>query len=181
LQDALIGTEMTQQRPQCYASMIVGGTLSIGLPERPIRRDMPFPLSGIKRELVNRSPGFSVRSTGSSFVLGSQGRFVVHSADPRKARVIFTMHDSERALANDIKYRAKAPNARDLDLWNPDGIVCYFAGRTDVDGILFDRCYPGGIVVAPEARAEWKNVFFGENNLAAPDELYWNLRTDERE
>ena len=84
LQDAFAGTEMTQQRPQCYASMIVGGTLMIGLPDKPIGRDMRFALSGIKKELINRSPGFSVRSTGSSFVLGQQGRFEIGRASCRE-------------------------------------------------------------------------------------------------
>jgi hypothetical protein len=178
LQGAFAGTEMTQQRPQCYASMIVGGTLMIGLPDKPIRRDMRFALSGIRKELISRSPGFGVRSAGSSFVLGQQGRFVIHSADPKKARVIFTMHDSERAFARDAGYRAKASNARDMAYWNPEGIGCYFAGRTVVDGILFDKVYPGGIIVAPEARAKWKNVFYGQNNLAEPEELYWDLRKE---
>ena len=108
-------------------------------------------------------------------MLRQQGRFVVHSADPQKARVIFTMHDSERAIAHDARYRGKAPNARDLGLWNPEGILCYFAGQTDIDGILFDNFYPGGIAVAPEARAKWKNVFYGEHNLAEPEKLYWDL------
>ncbi len=150
----------------------------IGLPDRPIRRDMRFALSGIRKDLISRNPGFSVRSTGSSFVLGEQGRFVIHSADPKKARVIFTMHDSKRAFARDAGYRAKASKARDMTLWNPEGIGCYFAGQTEFDGVLFDRVYPGGIIVAPEARARWQNVFYGENNLAPPDELYWNQGTE---
>ncbi len=175
LQDAFAGTEMTQQRPQCYASMIVGGTLRIGLPDKPIRRDMRFALSGIRKDLVNHSPGLSVRSTGSSFVLGPQGLFAIHSADPKTARVIISMHDSKRALARDADYRAKSPKARDKALWNPEGIVCYFAGRTEIDGVLFDKLYPGGIVVAPDARSKWKNVSYGRNNLAEPEELYRDL------
>jgi len=179
LQDAFAGTEMTQQRPQCYASMIVGGTLRIGLPDKPITRDMLFPLSGIKKGLISRSPGFSVRSVGSSFVLGSQGRFVIHSADPKKARVIFTMHDSKRALARDASYRAKAPRSRDLSLWGAEGIGCHFAGATEIDGVMFDNIHPGGIVATPEARAKWKNVFYGKNNLAKPEKLHTDLKAEE--
>jgi hypothetical protein len=178
LQDAFAGTEMTQQRPQCYASMIVGGTLRIGLPDKPIVRDMRFALSGIRKDLISDSPGFSVRSTGCSFVLGFQGRFVIHSADPKKARVIFTMHDSKRAITRDARYRAKAPRSRDIALWKTEGIGCYFAGQTEIDGILFDRVYPGGIIVAPEARAKWKNVFYGKNNLAKPEKLYSDLKAE---
>jgi len=179
LQDAFAGTEMTQQRPQCYASMIVGGTLRIGLPDKPIVRDMRFALSGVKKGLINPNPGFSVRSAGSSFVLGPRGRFVVHSADPKKARVIFTMHDSKRALARDAGYRAKATKARDLSLWAAEGVVCHFAGRTEIDGVLFDKMHPGGIVASPEARAKWRNVFYGKNNLAPPEELHSDLKTED--
>jgi len=175
LPDAFAGTVMTQQRPRCHTCVIVGGTLMIGLPDRPIRRDVRFPLSGIKKELINRNPAFSVRSTGCSFVLGQQGRFVVHSADPQKARVIFTMHDSERAIANDARYRAQAPASNDMALWKPEGIICYFGGQTEVNGIVFDKVCRGGIIVAPEVRAKWKNVFYGQDNLAEPEELYCDL------
>ena len=38
LQDALVGSEVTMQLPQCYASVMVSGTLMIGLPDKPIRK-----------------------------------------------------------------------------------------------------------------------------------------------
>ena len=108
-----------------------------------------------------------MRSAGSSFVLSQQGRFVIHSADPQNARVIFTMHDSERANAAGARYTRGG---------QPEGIVCYFAGQTEIDGILFDKCHPGGIIATPESRANWKNVFYGKHNLAEPDKLYWDLK-----
>jgi hypothetical protein len=169
LQDALVGSEVTMQHPQCYASVTVSGTLMIGLPDKPIRKDMPFPLSGVKKESINRTPGVDMRSSGSSFVLSQQGRFVIHSADPRNARVLFTMHDSERARAAGARYTRDGP---------PEGIVCYFAGQTEIDGILFDKSHPGGIIAPPETRAVWKNVFYGKHNLAASDELHWDLELD---
>ena len=33
----------------------------------------------------------------------------------------------------------------------------------------------GGIIVAPESRAKWKNIYYGENNLAKPERLYYDL------
>ncbi len=60
----------------------------------------------------------------------------------------------------------------------PEGIVCYFAGQTDIDGILFDKCHPGGIIAPPGNRANWKNVFYGKDNLAAPDELHRDLKVE---
>ena len=56
LQDALVGSEVTMQHPQCYASVMVSGTLMIGLPDKPIRKDMPFPLSGVKQEIHQPQP-----------------------------------------------------------------------------------------------------------------------------
>jgi len=167
LQDATVGSEITRQMQQCYASIWVGGTLMIGLPDKPIRRDMPFPLSGVTKDRISRNPGGGMRVAGVSFVLSDQGRFVVHSADPRKARVIFKMHDSERARKKGARYTSR--NGK------PDGIALYFAGKADLNGVVFDNVLEGGIMVSSEQRAAWKNVFHGEHNLAEPGKLYWKL------
>ena len=29
-------------------------------------------------------------------------------------------------------------------------------------------------MVSPQQRAKWKNVSYGDNNLAKPDKLYWD-------
>jgi len=168
LQDAVVGTEITQQHPQCYASIMVSGALMIGLPDKPIRRDMAFALSGVRKDSINRAPPVDMRSAGSSFVLSEPGRFEVHSADPQRARVIFKMHDSERAR------KAGAKFTRD---GKPDGIALYFAGKADLDGVVFDNVVEGGIMVSPRQRATWKNIFYGPRNLAEPEKLYWKLET----
>jgi hypothetical protein len=71
------------------------------------------------------------------------------------------MHDSERAK--------KA--SRD----EPEGIVCYFAGNVELNGVVFDNVIEGGIVTPAATRATWKNIFYGEHNLAEPEKLYWDL------
>ena len=51
----------------------------------------------------------------------------------------------------------------------------YFAGDAPLNGVVFDDLYENGIMVPLATRATWKNVFYGEQNLAEPDKLYWNL------
>ena len=131
---------------------------------------MPFPLGGVKKDLINRAPGGSMRIAGASFVLTDQGRFVVHSADPEKARVVFKMHDSDRALANGERYARGG---------KPEGIVCYFGGKAELDGVMFDNVFAGGIIAPPAMRKTWKNVFYGKHNLAEPEKLYWDLKVDD--
>jgi len=87
----------------------------------------------------------------------------MHTVDPKKARVIIKLHDSEKAKAREKKWGT------------PDGIVCYFAGETNLNGVVFDNVLEGGIISTPAARASWKNVSFGPNNAAAPEKLYWDI------
>jgi len=170
LQDARLGLECVRNQEVCRASVWVGGTLMIGMPDRPITRDMPIPVAGVAEDKINRSPGQSHRCSGVSFFLGEQGRLVTHSIDPAKARVVFKMFDSDRAKAK----------AREWGGWDtPEGIVLDFAGKTEFNGVVFDNVYEGGIMVSPEQRAKWKNVSYGKNNLAEPEKLYWDLKTDE--
>ncbi len=168
LQDARIGHEITIQEPECHASVWIAGTLMVGMPERPITRDMPFPVAGIAKDKIRRDPAEGGRTEGVSFLLGKQGRFVVHSADPTKARVVFKMHDSEKAKT---KAKERGPS------WGtPAGILLYFAGQADLNGVVFDNVLPGGIMAPATTRKSWKNVFYGKHNLAEPEKLHWDMK-----
>jgi len=161
LQDARIGHETTMQQDICKASVWVGGTLMIGMPDRPITRDMLFPVAGVLTDKISREPPENQRTAGVSFLVGKQGRMVIHSVDPAKARVIFKMHDSEKAKTRGRRYG------------KPEGIVLDFVGKAELNGVVFDNVHEGGIMVSSEQRATWKNVFYGEHNLAEPEKLYW--------
>ena len=167
LQDARVGSECTRQHPQCYASIMVSGTLMVGLPEKPITRDMVFPLSGVLKDSVNHNPPVDMRSAGCSFVLSRDGQFVVHSADPASARVVFKLYDTDEARRAGARYSRKT---------QVDGIALFFGGKADLNGVVFDTVVPGGIMASPGQRAKWKNVSYGENNLAAPDRLHYDLK-----
>jgi hypothetical protein len=161
LQDARIGCETTAAS-KGNASVWVGGTLTIGTPQRPITRDMIFGVAGIEEQLISREPAENIRCPGVSFLVGKQGRLLMHTVDPTKARLVFKMHDSAKARENGKRYG------------NPKGIVLNFLGEAELNGVVFDNVLEDGIMVSPEQRKKWKNVFYGEHNLAAPDKLYWN-------
>ncbi len=171
LQDARIGCETTATLGG-KASVWVGGTLMIGTPQRPITRDMIFAVTGIDEKFILRQPAENIRCPGVSFLVGEKGRFVVHTVDPTKARVVFKMHEGEKARA-----RGKGRG----DFGDPKGIVLDFLGEAKLNGVVFDNVLEDGIMVSPEQRAIWKNVSYGTNNLAEPEKLYWSAPTDNQE
>ena len=171
LQDAKVGYEAAFQR-DCCASIWIGGTLMIGLPDKPIYKDMPLYLSGVTKDRINRGPGGGMRIAGASFVLSDKGRFAVHSTDPKKTRVIFKMHDSERAKDAGKRYNRDG---------QPGGLICYFGGKAELNGVMFDNVHPGGIIAPPAVWKTWKNVFYGKNNLAGPEKLYWDLKAEDKQ
>jgi hypothetical protein len=167
LQGARVGSECTRQHPQCYASIMVSGTLKIGLPEKPITRDMAFPLSGVLKGAVNRDPPVDMRSAGCSFVLSRDGTFEIHSADPARARVVFKLYDTDEAKRAGARYERTS---------KVDGIAVFFGGTAELNGVVFDTVVPGGIMASPRQRATWRNVFYGERNLAEPKDLHYDLK-----
>jgi len=139
----------------------------IGTPERPITRDMLFPVVGVEEQYIIRKPAGGIRTPGVSFLVSEKGQLVMHTVDPTKARLVFKMHDSEKAKAAGKKYG------------NPKGTVLAFFGKAKLNGVVFDNVLEGGIMVSPEQRATWKNVSYGKNNLAGPEKLYWDLKLED--
>ena len=97
-------------------------------------------------------------------LVGAEGRFAVHSADPSKARVIFRMHDSDKAKAQSLR--------QGRGEWKPEGIAFHFAGESRLNGVVFDNVLEGGIAAPASVRKTWKNISYGENNLAEPEKLH---------
>jgi hypothetical protein len=124
---------------------------------------MPFAVCGIEDSLIDRQAAGSLRTPGVSLLVSEEGRLVMHSADPTKARLVFRMHDTEKARQRGEQYG------------HPKGIVLDFAGRAELNGVVFDNVLEEGIMVSPGQRATWKNVFYGEHNLAEPENLYYDL------
>ena len=68
---------------------------------------------------------------------------MVHSADPENARVILKMHDSEKAKMRGMRYGTSG------------GLVCYLAGKAELNGVVFDNVHAGGIIASPAVRKTW--------------------------
>jgi len=166
LQDASISYE-TIAKQNGSASVWVGGTLMIGTPQRPVTRDMLFAVCGVEEELIERQAAGGLRTPGVSLLVSKEGRLVMHTADPTKARLVFKMYDSEKARQRGKQYG------------DPKGIVLDFEGKTELNGVVFDNVVEGGIMFSPEQRATWQNVSYGEHNLAEPEKLYWDLEVKE--
>ena len=163
LQDARIGCEISTMQAG-RASVWVGGTLMVGTSDHPITRDMLFPGTGIEEDKSIRNPAGSGRTPGVSFLVSPKGRVIMHSADPSKARVVFKMHDSEKARRLGKQWG------------DAKGIVLAFLGQTELNGVVFDNVLEGGIMAPPEMRKKWKNINYGKNNLAEPEKLYWDFK-----
>ncbi len=157
----------------------IAGTLMFGTPEHPLRRDLRFPGCLFNPEDLMPSPSLGQRTGGASFVVGESGRIVIHSKDPKTARVVFCPVPA----ANPFSQYVMPPYAKGREM--PKGVTAVFAGKTDFDGIVFEGFYEHGVLVAPEDRARWRHVFFGDN-LAEPAGLFAPLpaepaRTDEEQ
>jgi hypothetical protein len=147
----------------------VAGLLMFGTPEHPLTRDLRFEGCLFNMEDLTPTPRITQRTTGASFVLASTGKMVIHSRDPRKARVIFCPRPKDAPVSQYVV----APRCKGRE--TPTAVTAVFAGETDFDGVVFDGFYKGGIVVDRAARRRWKNVFFGESNQAASEELFRDL------
>jgi len=156
-----------------------------GTPEHPLTRDLDFGGAYFSQEKVDSKAVPNQRTSGASFVLGSTGKIVVHSANPAKARVLFQPRSkdlpvSQYVLPKDLwKLCKQAKNKLlppDPALWDeaivPKGVVALFLGETDFNGVVFDGFYKEGIIVSDVQRKAWKNVTFGQKNQGKPEELF---------
>ncbi len=152
----------------------IAGTLLFGTPEKPLTRDLYFGATYYPEELIDPKGRSTDRAFGASYILGETGKMVIHSADPSKARVVFRPHPREWQVSRGAPAGDEFWAKPDM----PQGIAALFRGETDFNGVMFDGFYEGGILVDPKARAKWQNVSFGENNLAAPEQLFQDLVKD---
>jgi len=139
------------------------GVIQAGSPERPLTADA-FVMLGFA---PNDSPGL----TGLYAAKGSQVR--VYSADPSRARLVFTSITS-RTDYNDGHGRSVGDPAKKAK--GNEGITMQLAGDVTLDGVLFDYVCKGGIKLADLAtRRAWSHVAFGPHNATGPDGLFGPL------
>jgi len=139
------------------------GVLQAGSPERPLTADAYVMLGFAENDRPGR--------TGLYAAKGSQIR--VYSANPSRARLVFTSITSRRDYCN----------GRGRPVGNPGkkasgntGITMQLAGDVALDGVLFDYVCEKGIKLAePNSRKAWAHVAYGRHNAAAPTGLFGSL------
>lgn len=161
----------------------IAGTLQFGTPELPLTRDLYFDACYYPAQHIEPGANPGPRMRGASWVFGESSRIRMHTVDPQTARVVFSprprnlpIRDSDthgnEQLAQSVDGQNYPPKP---ELWEqpgiPNGVAAIFRGDLQLNGVVFDGFHPGGIVVAPETRAQWQNVFFGPNNHGTPQEL----------
>jgi hypothetical protein len=133
-----------------HSDLDVYGTLQAGMADRPLTKDAYLLLS----------PGADRFLGGRGLDVHPQGLLAVHSADPKKARLVFRIH----------------PQAADGN-GNLSSLVIALLGKLSLDGVEFNNFPRGGIKLAdPGVRKEWKNVFYGKHNGGEPDELFATIQ-----
>jgi hypothetical protein len=143
----------------------IAGALLLGTPEHPLTRDLRIPCCLFNLEDLTGEPKLGQRTSGASFVLGKTGSITVHSSDPKTARAVFCPVPA----GNPHSQYVMPPYAKGREM--PTGITAVFAGKTDLNGVVFEGFYKGGILAAPSARRAWRNVAFGAN-LAEGEEIF---------
>jgi len=145
--------------------IMVRGALLAGTPDRTLTEDARLGLS-----FKSRGMGYESPSRGSAndrgLVVFPEGKLVVHSADPDKAKLVFFWH---RQPVHSFK-----PN-RDLDRIEslPHGVDMLLLGDIDLNGVAFNDMLNGGVILRDRAmRDRIRNVRMGEGNFGSLDELF---------
>jgi hypothetical protein len=144
----------------------LGGTLLAGLPRRPLTKDCFLALSYKPRGKSGNTASFATdaRADDRGMVVLEGADIRVHSSNPRKARLVIHWHGLVEK-EDDEEILAKNGTVHRIDMVILEDI--------QPNGVMFDHFHKGGIQMKnPDSRLKWKNVFYGEHNEAAPDELF---------
>ncbi|MDA3961397.1 MAG: hypothetical protein PF961_11450 [Planctomycetota bacterium] len=164
----------------------IDGDLLFGTNKHPLTRDLVFSacLYPLDRFKADSYP--SERASGASYVFGKSSTVTINSIDPTTARVIFRPRDratlplSRYTVPKSVAGLTSRDGPAKPELYEHDGVpkgcIALFHGTTNFDGVVFDGFQPGGIVVDPAAAKRWRNVSFGEANLAEPKQLFTPLK-----
>ena len=161
---------------QYNTSVYKGGTIQAGSPKRPIKKDAFFLLGIAKGKPNSRKAGFYA---------ANESMIRVYSADPARARLVFSSitnrpHFYDRGLRN-----LGTPNKKAQG--NQYGIELFLAGKMDLNGVMFDYVRRGGLQLQDRSVVKkWKNVFYGSHNagsketliapLSVPGNIYYHKR-----
>jgi hypothetical protein len=169
------------------------GTLQGGLPERPLTRDAyvgltyqnpngtKFYPSGIdtwpeKKKMEDRLV---------PLLLYAGSRIKTYSTDVKSACLVITWVglEAKEYYTSKLLFRRMSKKGQDYLVRQLDSLPKYvmaaFAKGAEVDGVRFDRFLRDGILLEdPSVRQSWRNVFFGDDNQAPPDQLFRQAETN---
>jgi hypothetical protein len=106
-----------------------------------------------------------------------------YSTDITRARLVITQLPPDTQItflrppagSREYAQAVRDPKRRDFIAWLdqlPKGVDVAVGAGVTIDGVEFDCVHKGGIMVQDRsAVGQWKNVFWGPNNLAAPGQL----------
>lgn len=137
----------------------VRGVLTAGLPDRPLTRDATIMLG--KKDYTGVMGVWSPGDDHCALMVSPGGQMRIHSADPKKARLVFLNAGFDQNLDN-LSLNL-APSTIDGPRWGslPKRIETTFLGDVVLDGVLFKNLYRGGIRLKYAGMmGAWKNVVF---------------------
>jgi hypothetical protein len=149
----LMSGSLFEKRAMQYAQtdVQVTGELLAGTPDRPLTADCTLGLSAKLKENAR-----NVKTTDYGLMLYKEGKIVVTSADPAKARLVF-----KRNTRPASSYKMTPEEEKRL----PTGVDMVLLGETKFDGVVFSDILKGGIIMPdPSAAKQWKNVTVGSGS-----------------
>jgi hypothetical protein len=150
-------TFQTAQTKFTEYDLDVFGSLSFGTPERPLTKDALF-LMNVKARGRAGIGKVSGEKDDCGLLVRGEGSIAVHSADPKKARLVFGL---------------RPPGTGEKGTPGDELVCLTLLGKSDLDGVEFNNVQRGGVMLSDVSVAkQWKNVVFGKGNQAEGDELF---------
>jgi len=144
-------------------SFTVDGTLTAGMPGRPLTRDTTIILSF---KDYTGLMGRSDQRDASGLKVSKDGTLLTYSADPATARLVIRNSKCERGPdAIEVNINPSELGRR-MDRYRaaPRRVDVVFLGHVELDGVFFEDLHKGGIRLAdPRQAAGWKHVTVGPN------------------
>ncbi len=172
----------------------VGGSVSGGLPERPLAKDAWFAVSFKNHEHRRYDgPGKPLDKGRTipmirvpSMVIKPTARFESHAAPSGDAKLIVTSTATDDGTfrpapdsEDETQKLSSNPNREKFHAWYdglPHGISVFVSAEAVLSGIGFDHIAKGGIVTTlPPAPEQWSDVEFGEESAASGKDLFLEI------
>jgi hypothetical protein len=155
--------------------MLIKGTLMVGTPDEPIRRNVWLGMSikdskghlADSDRLAKRYHQDDYHSRG--LMVAPHGRIEVHTSDPDKAKLHITFHGIRNGGSDDGFPREYWEGMPKVDRT----INANFFGDQVLNDVVFDWVGEGDIrLINPDIRRKWQRIDFGGNNTAEGDALF---------